>query len=170
MSNPNRPSNAGNAASLVVEPIAEMTEIVRDAPSKVTFSIFVVDENGVPKILSYTRKRAWQQAIADLTGRDVHAFPFIGSLAPVSAPPPPPAPQFRYVLMPTGSPLPLFELPAALQPETAGLMCQPYRELTVVHEDAANLVADDEPVAPSNSEIDASDGGDDEEEDGPNLI
>lgn len=165
MSNPNRPSNAVNPARLVAESVTEMTEIIKSAGRSVGFHIFVVDENGVPKVLSYTRKQAWRQAIADLTGRDVHAFPFIGAMAPVSASLPPPAPQLRFVLMPNGPPLPLFDVPDALQPEPGGLMRQPYRELTAVHEDAVATSA----ITEEESEED-DDGDDDADNNGPDLI
>lgn len=137
------------------EAVDELQRLLSASPDACRFSLLVIDESGRATLQQFTSQIDWVRGAADYVGRDVHVFPFVGVHVPYSEPDPPPAPQFRYLLVP-GNPLPLFAMPAQLAP-AQGDLGQQYAQLTRVNslqgdaivEHVAAPDAADEPPTPA---------------------
>lgn len=125
------------------EAVVELQRLIATAPAECRFSLLVIDECGRASLHHFTGQHEWARLAADYLGRDVTVFPFVGVHVPYSEPDPPPAPQFRYLLVP-GNPLPLFAMPTQLAP-AQGDLGQQYAQLTRVNSLQGDVIA--EPAA-----------------------
>lgn len=126
------------------EAVLELQRLLEKHPDTCRYSLVVIDEHGRASLQHYSRPVDWARAAADYLGRDVIVFPFVGTHVPFSETPPPPAPQFRYLLLP-GNPIPLFTMPTELAP-AGGDLGQQYAQLTRVNSLQGDAVPEPTPA------------------------
>ena len=85
-------------------------------PEKISFHAAVLQSDGTFGVESFAKLEELAARIKALIDRDVTVFAFSGDRLHISKPP------FRHLLIPEGSPVPLFDLPQNLEPDETGYL------------------------------------------------
>lgn len=168
--NPRRPSNfpppavplpPATEAELLLQDIAAARKAGTDTGA--VYHICVLDENGNFLHLTVNTLAELRELVVGYIGRDVILRLFVGAALPLSAPTPA-QPLLRHMLVPTRQPIPLFDVPRELVPDTEGFVGPVYRVLSPPME-LAQPVEDELPGLADQQDPDESgDFPDDDEE------
>jgi hypothetical protein len=163
--NARRPSNAPPPVARVsvteAEKLLQDIAAKRQAPTdpQAAYQLCVLDENGSFSLLTIATLEELRATLVGYIGREVSLRAFVGVPLPLSAASTS-QPLMRYLLVPTKQPIPLFDIPADLVPDTEGFVGPTYRVLTAPIELQQPSDDDEEAASP---EGDAADQTGDEE-------
>lgn len=133
--NARRPSNAPPQIARVN--VTEAERLLNDIAAKrqaetdpqAAYQLCVLDENGNFSLLTIPTLNELRTVLVGYIGREVTLRAFVGVPLPLSASTPS-QPLLRYLMVPTKTPVPLFDVPADLVPDTEGFVGPVYRVLS----------------------------------------
>jgi len=85
-------------------------------PEKISFHAAVLQSDGSFGVESFASLSALAARLKELINNDVTVFAFSGERLHISKPP------FRHLLVPGADPVPLFDIPQALEPDETGYL------------------------------------------------